>query len=100
MKNASNLMNMLWPSCERVSLTVSNGLERDLSHAERASVGLHMLVCPGCRAFRRQVRALREAFRLLRSRSATRDKLAGAFLPALLRERIESALSERMRESG
>ena len=93
-------MKLLWPSCEHVTSTVSDGLDRRLSAVERASVVLHSLVCPGCRVFRRQLVALREVFRRLRSRGEARDKLPDAFLPAVARERIQKVLEERMHDSG
>jgi hypothetical protein len=100
MNNASNLVELVWPSCRRVSATVSDGLDRRLSTAEHVSVGLHAAFCPGCRAFRRQVRAIHELFRRLRSRADARDKLPRAFLPEEARGRIRAALEERARDGG
>jgi len=50
-------------SCERVTELCSQELERRLRLPERAGLTTHLLMCSGCRNFRRQMRVLREVAR-------------------------------------
>jgi hypothetical protein len=82
----------LWASCEKVSLSESDSLDRRLSAWERLMVSAHQFSCPGCRRFRRQVRSLGVALALIRARREADDRLAGLFLPPDVRRRIKAAL--------
>jgi hypothetical protein len=47
--------------CEEASKLVSEGLDRELSRADRLALGAHMLSCRSCRRFRRHANTLRRA---------------------------------------
>jgi predicted anti-sigma-YlaC factor YlaD len=85
-------LSWLWASCERVSLSESDSLDRDPSEWEFLMVNAHRLACPGCRRFRRQVRSLAAALARIRVRREAGDRLPGLFLPPDARERIKTAL--------
>jgi hypothetical protein len=82
----------LWASCEKVSLSECDLLDRRLSGWERLMVSAHQFSCPACRRFRRQVRSLRAALALIRARREARDRLAGLLLPPDVRRRIKAAV--------
>ena len=85
-------MSWLSASCERVSLSESESLDRARSEWELLMVKAHQLACPACRRFRKQVRSLDAALARLRSRREAGDKLSGLFLPPDAREHIKAAL--------
>ncbi|HEX3447346.1 MAG TPA: hypothetical protein VHS97_03800 [Isosphaeraceae bacterium] len=85
-------LSWLWASCERISLSESDSLDRDLSKFELLMVKAHQLTCPACRRFGRQVRLLDAALAGIRSRREAGDRLSGLFLPPDARERIKAAL--------
>jgi predicted anti-sigma-YlaC factor YlaD len=85
-------LSWLWASCERVSLSESDSLDRDRSKLELLMVNAHQLTCPACRRFGRQVRLLDAALAGIRSRREAGDRPSGLFLPPDVRERIKAAL--------
>jgi predicted anti-sigma-YlaC factor YlaD len=85
-------LSWLWASCERVSLSESESLDWYRSKLELLMVNLHLLGCPACRRFRRQVRSLDGALVRIRARREAGDRLPGLFLPPDVRERINTAL--------
>ncbi len=52
-------------TCKEVSTLVSTGALQGVSFARSLGVGLHLAMCRHCRAFRRQVNAIRDAARAL-----------------------------------
>ena len=50
-------------SCKEISVLLSEAQERKLSLAEQWVLRLHLLVCDGCRNFRRQLGFIRAAAR-------------------------------------
>ncbi len=52
-------------SCKEVVRLVSEGLDRDLSLAERAQLQVHFAICRGCRAVNDQMQFLRRAMKRL-----------------------------------
>ena len=91
-EKALGALSWLWASCEKVSLSESESLDRDRSGLERLMVNAHQLACPACRRFRRQVRLLDAALARIRARREAGDRLPGLFLPPDARERIKTAL--------
>jgi predicted anti-sigma-YlaC factor YlaD len=51
------------PTCKEVHRLVSEGLDRDLSLAERARMRAHLLICHACRNFNGQMALMRRAMR-------------------------------------
>ncbi len=47
-------------NCEETSRLVSEGLDRDLSLAERLSLKFHLSMCAACRNLKRQMNILRQ----------------------------------------
>jgi hypothetical protein len=82
----------LWASCEKISHSESDSLDRRMSGWERLMVNAHQFSCPGCRRFRRQMRSLDAALARLRARREAGDRFAGLFLPPDVRRRIRAAL--------
>ena len=52
-------------SCKEVTRLISEGLDRDLSLAERAQLQVHLAICRGCRAVNDQMQFLRRAVKQL-----------------------------------
>lgn len=52
-------------SCKEVHRLTSEGLDRELSLAERARVRMHLMVCVACRNFDSQMQLIRQAMRRL-----------------------------------
>lgn len=48
-------------SCREVTALVSKGLDKKLGLSERMAVGLHLMICSGCRNFQSQTRFIRKA---------------------------------------
>lgn len=46
-------------TCRQATRLASDAMERRLTAGERLALRLHLPLCPGCRAFRRQLTALR-----------------------------------------
>lgn len=59
MKMSMKLLGM--PSCEDVSLLISQTHDRDLTRSERFNMKLHLAMCRYCSRFQRQLNTLREA---------------------------------------
>ena len=93
-------VSWLWASCERVSLSESESLDRNRSELEHLMVNAHRLACPACRRFRRQVRSLAAALARIRARREAGDRLPGLFLPPDARERIKTALRAAIEPGG
>jgi hypothetical protein len=85
-------LSWLWASCEKVSLSESDSLDRRLSRWVRLMVSAHQLSCPACRRFRRQIRRLDAALARIRARREAGGRLSGLFLPPAARRRIKAAL--------
>jgi hypothetical protein len=52
------------PSCDAVTATLSQSLERPLTRRERIVRRLHFLYCDLCRRYERQLRLMRRSVRL------------------------------------
>lgn len=85
-------LSWLWASCEKVSLSESESLDRDRSVLELLMVNAHQLACPACRRFRKQLRSLHAALERIRARREAGDRFPALFLPPDARERIKIAL--------
>jgi hypothetical protein len=53
-------------TCKEVTRLVSQGLDRDLSFAERTALRVHFAFCRGCRNVNQQLAFLRRAVRALK----------------------------------
>jgi hypothetical protein len=85
-------LSWLWASCEKVSLSESDSLDRRLSRWVRLMVNAHQLSCPACRRFRRQIHSLDAALARIGARREAGDRLSGLHLPPDVRRRIKAAL--------
>lgn len=47
-------------NCKETSELCSQQMDRSLRLGEKFGVGTHLLICPGCRHFHRQMRTLRQ----------------------------------------
>ena len=91
-KKALAAVSWLSASCDRVSLSESESLDRNRSKWEALMVYLHQLACPACQRFRRQLHSLDAALARIRARREAGDWLPGLFLPPDARERIKTTL--------
>jgi hypothetical protein len=89
---ALGAVSWLWASCEKVSRSESEALDRERSGWECLMVNAHQLACPACRRFRKQVRFLGAALGSIRACREGGDRLPGLFLSPEARERIRTAL--------
>jgi len=48
-------------SCREITALVSQGLDKKLSVSERLAIGLHVMMCSGCRNFQSQSQFIRKA---------------------------------------
>ena len=48
-------------SCRDITALVSQGLDKKLSISERLAIGMHMMMCSGCRNFQSQSQFIRKA---------------------------------------
>jgi len=48
-------------SCRDITALMSQGLDKKLGLSERLAIGLHVMMCSGCRNFQSQSRFIREA---------------------------------------
>ncbi len=85
-------LSWLWASCERVSVSESESLDRDRPVWEQLTVNAHQMYCPGCRRFRKQMRSVSALLRRLRARDESSDRLPSLHMPTDVRERIKSFL--------
>jgi predicted anti-sigma-YlaC factor YlaD len=99
-EKALGALSWLWASCEKVSLSESESLDRDRSELELLMVKAHQLACPACRRFRRQVRSLAAALARIRARREAGDKFPRLFLPPDVRRRIKATLRGANDPSG
>lgn len=59
--------------CCDATLLVSEARDRKLRRAERARLRLHLLICPSCSRFEKQLPALGDAARRLAERTDSTD---------------------------
>lgn len=83
-------------SCKRASELISAAMDRDLSLKERVSLRAHLLICSGCRAFRRQLATIRHALRGRMNAFDEAFETSGLRLSAEARNRIRRVLQERL----
>lgn len=83
------------PSCEAITRTSSESLERELSAGERARMWLHFKICIWCERYDRQLRMMRETVR--EHASAGVEEGSAPALSDEARERMKRALAERLR---
>jgi predicted anti-sigma-YlaC factor YlaD len=80
-------------NCRAATRLLSESLDRDLTRIERIGLRLHLIVCGACRAYRRQLAAMR---RMIRRHLATGgDADSEARLSAEARERILKTIEGR-----
>lgn len=84
-------------NCRQVSEMASRSLEEKLSLGERMNYWMHLMMCPFCRRFARQMVVLRRIYRYLSNLAP--DKLGQiASLPPEAGERIKRNLSQNKKK--
>ncbi|HEY7840149.1 MAG TPA: zf-HC2 domain-containing protein [Gammaproteobacteria bacterium] len=48
-------------TCRKISIMLSDGMDRELTSWERLRIRIHLFICEACSRFARQLRFLREA---------------------------------------
>jgi predicted anti-sigma-YlaC factor YlaD len=87
-------------SCEGATALVSESLDGQSTRVERTALGLHLLCCPGCRRFTRQMTLLRRSLIHMRRRAQRDGAHPVLSLSPEVRERIRKALSEHQGAAG
>jgi predicted anti-sigma-YlaC factor YlaD len=88
------IIGLLTLSCEGAAFLVSGSLDGRPTRSERFAMRLHLLCCPGCRRFDRQMTFLRRVMTRLRMRAKDEDAPPALMLPPDVRERIKLVLKE------
>ena len=81
-------------SCKETSMLISEGLDRKLPLRQRIALRIHLLMCSGCRACRRQLGALH---RLIAERFK-RDPSGKESSPLRLSEEARQKMKEALRK--
>ncbi len=81
-------------SCKEIARLVSDGLDRKLPLRRRIAVRLHLAMCSGCRAYKKQIQSLNQLFSRRAKRELTRADFHAQSLSAEGRERIKASLRE------
>ncbi|WP_206107688.1 anti-sigma factor family protein [Paludisphaera rhizosphaerae] len=63
MKRLRRLRSILTLACDSASELASRQLDEPLDLVDRLALGGHLIICPPCRRFRRQIQFLRKACR-------------------------------------
>ena len=82
-------------TCKQTSDLISQGLDRHLPFSQRLGVRIHLLMCSTCRQYEKQLRFIRQATGKLSQDAESRGQAAPP-LPAKARERIKSALKQKL----
>lgn len=77
-------------SCKEVSLLVVQSQELPLHFSQKMSVGIHLLICRGCRAFKKQMTFLQHFIKC-----TEHDDFVEVSLPEQAKERIKQTLLNR-----
>jgi len=80
-------------TCRDTSRLVSDAMERELGLTTRVGLRMHLLLCPPCKHYERQIHLLRKAARAV-CQEVTEADLGGAGLSDEARERIAKALQD------
>ena len=88
-------LRLLSLNCAESARLQSEGLDRNLTRLERLGLRIHLVLCAGCRRYRRQLRLLRNA---LRGFPRNDNHLPEGSLSEESRARIKQAL--RQQEPG
>lgn len=86
------VLRVLTMSCEGATAVVSQSLDGRPARSEQVALRLHLICCPGCRRFDRQMRFLRRVMSRLKARLEGEDAAQTLVLPPDVRERIRLAL--------
>jgi putative zinc finger protein len=68
------LMHDVTGTCKQVTELISQGMDRDLSWAERLRIRLHLMLCKGCTHYEDQMAVLRNVSRAFADHFSPRDK--------------------------
>lgn len=84
------------PDCKSLTPTLSESIDRKLSHRERVVVRLHLFTCEACKLYLEQVNFLREAIRKHEEMLENAIENSSATLSSEAKERIKKALSSSL----
>lgn len=83
------------PSCEAISIMVSESHERTLSRPERIRKWLHFTICEWCSRYEKQLALMRSMARSAAVAAETSQGAGGPGLSEDARERMRRAIAER-----
>jgi|ETNmetMinimDraft_35_1059890.scaffolds.fasta_scaffold221887_1 Holliday junction resolvasome RuvABC endonuclease subunit len=82
-------------NCEKASTMASAALDRKLTVAEFIGLWIHHAVCGPCRAYRKQLHAMRRYAQRLRE-----ERTAGPRIDSAAKDRIRARLREKQAPSA
>lgn len=82
-------------SCKEATRLISEDLDHPLPWSKRMAVGMHVLLCNRCAAYRRQLQAITNLLRVARSRGRAMPTHTGPGLTDGARDRIKEALRDQ-----
>ncbi len=90
--NVAKAMGKFVPSCEQVTLLLSDSMEEALPLKSKLRVYVHLLMCKWCRRFKKQVRQIRVLIRKTQAEADSSHPHPQVTLSDGARERMEKAL--------
>src|SRR5574341_990963 len=90
----AKVMGKFVPSCDQVTLLVSDSMDEKLPLKSKLGVAIHLLMCKWCRRFKQQLQLIRTLVRNTPARTDGIHSHSPASLSAAAKERIERALSD------
>ena len=86
------LIHLMGLHCEDVAPLISQSLDRELPRAERTAVALHLMICLGCRRYRRQLLMLSALLPHLGPDAELPPTRHPVVMPESIRDRIKNAI--------
>ncbi len=86
------LIHLMGLHCEDVAPLISQSLDRKLPLSERTAVALHLMICLGCRRYRRQLLMLSALLSHLGPDAEVPATPCPGAMPEPIRERIKNAI--------
>ena len=81
-------------NCREATYYASRALDEPLPVADKVALRLHLLMCPSCLRFSRQIKALQHCLRTLQ----TAERFV--YLPTAVKDRIKHQLHQLANEKG
>lgn len=97
MSFARDVLGQLTPPCKDITRLLSESMDRTLPLALKIKLHVHLLICEGCRRYREQLAAIRQALRQSGTRPNSEAQSPSQGAPPDAQDRLKRALEERRR---